>query len=172
MPWVRKGENQKGSPNGGESKAPESETSWIKTVTDAASSWEKQQVEAEAERSSGIARGVNAMNCNDVLTTAMTTIRDRGKDYGDIKTSFKKAAIIASAQLDKAISPYDVAVIANAMKLARLSNNPNHQDSWVDSAAYTAIASQLSSDKPPMPEARFMENVENGIKEAMGVTNA
>lgn len=172
MPWMRKGEDQERSLDGGESKAPEVETSWIKTVTDAASSWEKQQMEAEAERQSGIARGVTAMNCNDVLSTALTTIRDRGKDYGDIKTSFKKAAIIATAQLDKAISPYDVAVIANAMKLARLSNNPNHQDSWVDSAAYTAIAAQLSSDKPAMPEARFMENVENGIKEAMGVTNA
>jgi hypothetical protein len=172
MSWLRKGENQEGPLNGSEGKTPESETSWIKTVTDAASSWEKQQMEAEAERSSGIARGVNAMNCNDVLSTAMTTIRERGKDYGDIRTSFKKAAIIASAQLDKAISPYDVAVIANAIKLARISNNPSHEDSWVDSVAYTAIAAQLSSDKPVMPEARFMDVVESGIKEAMGVTNA
>ena len=172
MPWLRKGENQEGSLDGSESKAPEVETSWVKTVTDAASRWENQQMEAEAERSSGIARGVNAMNCNDVLSTAMTTIRDRSKDYGDIKTSFKKAAIISSAMLDKTITPYDVAVIANAMKMYRLSNNPNHQDSWVDSTAYTAIAAQLADDKPTMPEARFMENVENGIKEAMGVTNA
>jgi hypothetical protein len=172
MSWLRKGENQEGPLNGGEGKAPEGETSWIKTVTDAASSWEKKQVEAEVKRSSRITRGVKTMNYNDVLSTAMSTIRDRGKDYGDIKTSFKKAAIIASAMLDKTITPYDVAVIANAMKMSRLSNNPNHQDSWVDSTAYTAIAAQLADDKPIMPEARFMENVETGLKEAMGVTNA
>ena len=113
------------------------------------------------------------MNCNDVLSTALSTIRDRNKDYGDIRTSFQKAAIISTAMLNKAISPYDVAVIANAMKMSRLSNNPTHQDSWVDMAGYTAIAAQLAGE-PSMPQAdvRFMDTVEDGLKKAMGMDNA
>jgi hypothetical protein len=169
---MREGKNQNGSQDGGEVETPESELSWIEKVTNAASSWEKQQMETENEWTSGIARGVNAMNCNDVLSTALTTIRDRNKDYGDIKTSFQKAAIISSAMLDKTITAYDVAVIANSMMQARLSNNPKHQDSWVHMAAYTSIAAQLSGDRPAMPEARFMDNVESGLKEALGIDNA
>ena len=170
---MRKNKDPDGSQDGSESEAPEGELSWVKKITDSAAGWEAQQVEAEIERSSRIARGVNAMNCNDVLSTALTTIRDRGKDYGDIRTSFQKAAIIASAMLNKTISPYDVAVIANAMKMSRLSNNPTHQDSWVDSAGYTAIAAQLAGE-PSMPQAdaRFMNVVEDGLKEALGINNA
>ena len=170
---MRKGKDQDRSQNGSESETPESELSWIEKVTNAASSWETQQMEEETKWSSRIARGVNAMNCNDVLSTALTTIRDRNKDYGDIRTSFQKAAIISSAMLNKTITPYDVAVIANSMKMARLSNNPTHQDSWVDSAGYIAIASQLAGE-PSMPQtdARFMNGVEDGLKEALGITNA
>ena len=167
---LREGENQDGSPNGSESKAPKGELSWIEEVTNAASSWEKQQVETENEWTGRPARGAMTMKCNDVLSAALTTIRDRGKDYGDIKTSFTKAAIIASAILDKTISPYDVAVILDAVKRARLSHNPSHQDSWVDAAAYTAIASQFAGDPfMPQAEARFMNNVEDGLKEAMRI---
>ena len=170
---MREGKNQDGSQDGSESEAPEGELSWVEKITNAASSWEEQQMETETKWTSGIARGVNAMNCNDVLSTALTTIRDRNKDYGDIKTSFQKAAIIATAQLNKAISPYDVAVIANSIKLARLSHNPEHQDSWVDSAAYTAIASQLASQVAmPQADVRFMDTVEAGLKQAMGADNA
>jgi hypothetical protein len=169
---MREGKNQEGPPDGSKVEAPEGELSWVEKVTNAASSWETQQMETEVEWSGSIARGVKAMNHNDVLSAAISSIRDRGKDFGDIKTSFQKAAIIASAMLDKTITPYDVAVIANAMEMSRLSNNPTHQESWVASAAYIAIASQLSNDRPAMPEARFMDNVENSLKEALGVNNA
>ena len=166
---MRNRENEGGSPDGGKSETPESEYSWIKAVTVAASSWEEQQVEAQNEWSNRSKVGAKNMNNQEILTTAQHTINGRGKDYGDIKTNFTRAAIIASVTTNKNITPYDVALILSAVKQARLAHDPSNQDSWVDSAAYQAIAAQLV-DMPNRSNDAFTAEVEAKLNEVQNAT--
>lgn len=167
MQRVRDTEDEGGSSGGWEGQTDEDSLSWVKTVTNAASRWEAKQVEEKIERASSPQNGARSMNYSDILNTANMTINARGKDYGDISTSFMRASVIASATLNKTISPYDVAMILHAVKLSRISHNPTMQDSWVDLAAYGAIAANLSA-APRMPQVgeSFLADVEAKITEA------
>ena len=169
MSRMRNGKDEGGPPDSGESQAPEGEHSWIKTVTDAASSWEEQQVEAEDKRSNRSQRGVREMNNQEILATAQQTISGRGKEYGDIRTNFTRAAIIASVTTNKNITPYDVALVLSAVKQARLAHDSSNHDSWVDSAAYQAIAAQLV-DTPNRSNDAFTAEVEAKLNEVQNAT--
>jgi len=85
------------------------------------------------------------MNSIDVLSSALTTIQQRGNQYGEIRPNFIRAATIASSLLDKKFTAFDVAVVMMAVKMARLAHNRDHQDSWIDLTAYTAFAAQFAA---------------------------
>ena len=53
----------------------------------------------------------------------------REQDYGSPEDSFNS---------------YDVAVMMALLKVARLSNSPNHMDSWVDLAGYAACGGEIA----------------------------
>ena len=169
MSRMRNGKDEGGPPDGSESQTPEGEYSWIKTVTDAASSWEKQQVETENEWTSRSKKGTGSMNTQDVLTTAQQTINGRSKDYGDLKTNFTRASIIASVTTNKNITAFDVALVLLAVKQARLAHDPSNHDSWVDAAAYQAIAAQLVNT-PSRTNDAFTAEVEAKLNEVQNVT--
>jgi hypothetical protein len=160
-------EDERGSSGGRESQTDENSLSWIKAITLAASRWEAEQMEEKIERTSRPQIGARPMNYSDVLNTANMTISQRGKEYGDISTSFMRASVIASATLNKTITPYDVAMILHSVKLSRIANNPTIEDSWVDLAAYGAIAANLAST-PRMPQVgdTFLADVESKLNEA------
>jgi hypothetical protein len=81
----------------------------------------------------------------NVLNSAVTTISQRGNEYGDIHPNFVRAATIASCLLDKKLTAFDVAAVMMAVKMARLTHNREHEDSWVDLTAYTAFAAQFAA---------------------------
>lgn len=85
------------------------------------------------------------MHHQDVLNTAINTIRERGKEYGDVLPSFVRAANIASAILDRRVTAFDVSVVMIAVKMSRLAQNKEHEDSWIDLVAYTAFAAQFAA---------------------------
>lgn len=171
MSRMRNGKDESGPPDGSESQTPEGEHAWIKTVTDAASSWEEQQMETENEWASRSKKGTGSMNTQDILVTAQQTINSRGKDYGDLKTNFTRASIIASVTTNKNITPYDVALILSAVKQSRLAHDPSNQDSWVDSAAYQAIAAQLVNT-PNRTNDAFAAEVEAKLNEVQNNVTA
>ena len=109
------------------------------------------------------------MNNQEILATAQQTISGRGKEYGDIRTNFTRAAIIASVTTNKNITPYDVALILSAVKQARLAHDSSNHDSWVDSAAYQAIAAQLV-DVPSRSNDAFTAEVEAKLNEVQNAT--
>ena len=84
------------------------------------------------------------MHHKDILNDAATTIAQRGNEYGDVQPMFVRAANIASAITDKKFTAYDMAIAMMAIKMSRISNNREQQDSWVDLVAYTAFAAQFS----------------------------
>ncbi len=85
------------------------------------------------------------MHHQDLLSAAKATISQRGQEYGDALPSFVRAANIASAILNRKVTAFDVSVVMMAVKMSRLANQREHEDSWVDLAAYVAFAAQFAA---------------------------
>ena len=80
----------------------------------------------------------------EILETAATLINgDRERDYGTPRENFGRIAAGWSVILSQDISAEQVALCMAWLKLARLVNGP-HLDSYVDAAAYMALAGELS----------------------------
>ena len=68
---------------------------------------------------------------------------DRERDYGTPQENFRRIAAGWSVLLEKDVSAEQVALCMAWLKLARLVHGP-HLDSYIDSAAYMALAGELS----------------------------
>lgn len=84
------------------------------------------------------------MNHKDVLSSAVNTLRDRAGQYGQEDMVFDRISRIATVMLDRVITPYDVAMIHVATKMARVASNPRHADNYVDGVNYMAFAAQFA----------------------------
>ena len=77
------------------------------------------------------------------LETAIKLITGpRAHDYGDKIINHKNIAKLWSAYLDISISPHDVAVCMTLLKIARTKLGSRASDTYVDAAAYMAIAGE------------------------------
>lgn len=84
----------------------------------------------------------------DILRSAMElTTGDRRAAYGDPYINHKRIAEIWSVLLDWEVSPSQVALCMVGVKLARLVETPDHLDSFIDGAAYMAIAAEITEKK-------------------------
>ena len=68
---------------------------------------------------------------------------DRERDYGTPAENFGRIADGWSVILQSDVSAEQVALCMAWLKIARLVNGP-HEDSYVDAAAYMALAAELS----------------------------
>ena len=68
----------------------------------------------------------------------------RADDYGDATKNFTRVAKIWSSILDVDVTPEQVASCMIGLKLARLSNQKGHEDSWVDIIGYAALGGEAS----------------------------
>tara|TARA_B100001250_G_C19155252_1_gene509786 strand:- start:179 stop:445 length:267 start_codon:yes stop_codon:yes gene_type:complete len=68
---------------------------------------------------------------------------DRNNDYGDKLTNHKNIAALWSIFLRKKITAHDVAMCMALVKVARLMH-AHKKDSYIDLAAYAAIAGELN----------------------------
>ena len=83
------------------------------------------------------------MQSKEYLSTATTIVTgQRQEDYGDKLKNHKNIAQLWSAYLDKEITPHDVAICMGLVKIARLKHS-HKRDSYVDLAAYAAIAGEI-----------------------------
>ena len=69
---------------------------------------------------------------------------DRDKNYGTPYINHLRIAKMWSVVLEKEITPSQVALCMAGVKIARLVETPDHIDSFVDGAAYIAIAGELA----------------------------
>ena len=89
------------------------------------------------------------MISQDILKESKKLIGgNRHKDYGDKLTNHTNIAALWSIFLRKEVTPHDVAVCMALVKVARLMHQ-HKKDSYVDMAAYAAIAGEIEarSDK-------------------------
>jgi len=84
------------------------------------------------------------LNRKDILdqATALTT-NDRNLQHGEPYINHDNIARIWSVILGRKVEPFQVALCMAGLKLARLAGNPDNMDSYIDGAAYLAIAGEL-----------------------------
>jgi Domain of unknown function (DUF6378) len=86
------------------------------------------------------------MNAGDFLTEAKAIIQDRGIDYGHPSDNMSRTARLWSAYLEMPVTDHQVAACMALVKLAR-SMESAKVDTWIDAAAYLAIAGQLHTEE-------------------------
>jgi hypothetical protein len=84
-----------------------------------------------------------AVICKEILDEASKLIGgDRHKDYGDKLINHQNIAKLWSVVLKKEVTPHEVALCMALVKIARLTHQ-HKRDSYVDLAAYAAIAGEI-----------------------------
>ena len=70
----------------------------------------------------------------------------RDQDYGAPEDSFQKIGTFWTAYLNYAvkIDAEDVAAMMALLKIARISESPQHMDSWVDGCGYFACGGEIA----------------------------
>jgi hypothetical protein len=85
------------------------------------------------------------MNRGKILDEAKRlTQSDRQSAYGDPLINHQRIADLWSVYLGNKVTPSQVALCLCLVKIARLMETENHLDSFIDLAAYAAIAGEVS----------------------------
>ena len=84
-----------------------------------------------------------------VLSAALSLVNgDRAKDYGDAFEMHRRIASGWTEILGVEVKPHEVALCMAWLKISRLVETPDHYDSFVDLAAYAALAGEIQSRDP------------------------
>ena len=91
---------------------------------------------------------------DEILRTAQKLINGpRAEDYGDAYTNHQRIAagwnVIVEAAFEKhgELLPAHVALMMDWVKTSRLAETIDHEDSWIDKAAYSALGAELAEKK-------------------------
>lgn len=103
-----------------------------------------------------------------MLTDAASAITDRQAKYGPPSKNFANIAALWQAHLrgrygelaTLTIDAADVAVMSALIKVARLAETPDHEDSWVDLAGYAACGRQVTA---PGTAQKVIEGLEGAV---------
>lgn len=71
---------------------------------------------------------------------------DREKTYGDPGKNLRLIAQYWSTHTGITITETDVCIMMQLLKIARLKNNPEHDDSWIDIAGYAALKNRIKNE--------------------------
>ena len=83
------------------------------------------------------------MKREQILDKAKVLISgERAKDYGDAYLNHKRIADLWSPILDKDITVEQVYACMIAVKVSRLIETPDHEDSWIDICGYAALGGE------------------------------
>lgn len=81
---------------------------------------------------------------SECLAQAMDLVTgDRNREYGEPLDNFQRIADGWQIILSQPVTPHQVALCMAWLKIARLVESPRHVDSYVDAAAYAALALEL-----------------------------
>ena len=101
------------------------------------------------------------MNRDEVLLKAGDYINgQRAKDYGSAYDNFKRIAdgwnlIVKEALVTTGyITPQHVALMMDWVKTARLLNNTDHDDSWIDKCGYSALGAEFHEHEKKIKKAQ------------------
>lgn len=84
------------------------------------------------------------MNKVDALEAAIHAVEARGENYGDVRQNHQRIASLWSVVLGQDVTPEQVALCMTCLKVARLIETPDHEDSWIDIAGYGACGAEIA----------------------------
>jgi len=82
-------------------------------------------------------------NTNELLDQTRIILNDRGNIYGSSRTNHERISELWSGYLGSYISPMQVSLMQLLVKVSRLAETPNHQDSLQDVLGYACIYGEL-----------------------------
>ena len=85
------------------------------------------------------------MNRSQILDKAKEIVNGaRQENYGSPESNFANIASYWTTYLNRKVEAYDVAVMMVLMKVARLQNKPDHEDSWIDICGHAANGGEIT----------------------------
>lgn len=75
---------------------------------------------------------------------ALLVSGEKAKEHGDMHILHSRVAALWSAYKDTEFASHDVAVMMVLLKAARVAENPENDDNFLDMAGYAGIASELA----------------------------
>ena len=87
------------------------------------------------------------MNKNELLDACKVALNSRGQHYGKVLENHNRIAKIWSVILGSDVTEEQVILMMVGLKVARLVETPNHQDSILDIAGYAAVMSECIEEK-------------------------
>lgn len=88
------------------------------------------------------------MTRKELLDKALKCVlSDRNSNYGTPEDNFSVIAKFWTIYKGVEFHPYDVAIMMILLKIARIKHSPEHEDSWIDMAGYTACGGEVSNVK-------------------------
>ena len=94
----------------------------------------------------GIFKG-GSVKANEVLLSATDVIGKRGGVYGHPRVNQGRIATRLQQFLEVPVTDYQACLAMVEVKLARLQETPTHIDSYIDAAAYIALAAELATEQ-------------------------
>lgn len=89
------------------------------------------------------------MKRSEVLDTAKEYVtKDRAAQHGDMESNLTTISEYWSIHLGMHIAPYDVAVMMNLLKVARIKSSPENPDHWIDGCGYLSCGAELIAENP------------------------
>jgi hypothetical protein len=88
------------------------------------------------------------MDHKEVLANAISTLEDRGQEYGDVNDTFERVCSIYNLMTGEAFTPWQANMFMMALKMARIRTNRSKSDNYVDGINYLAFAGQFAQAKP------------------------
>ena len=71
----------------------------------------------------------------------------REHEYGVPEDNFSRIAEFWATYKGVEFSPVDVAIMMALLKIARISENPQHMDSWVDGCGYFSCGGEIAGNE-------------------------
>ena len=87
------------------------------------------------------------------IESVAEVLEERGEDYGTPYSNHTHIAHLWSVLLGQDISPHQVVMCMVALKLARLMNQPTHDDSWRDIIGYGGIGRGVADFEKEVADA-------------------
>lgn len=97
------------------------------------------------------------------LANAAGAINKQREEFGNTSTLYRIAANLAAIQLDRPISPQEIARILACTVQAKIALRPDLETAYAELSAIMAVASSLSADA--VPRLSTSERLEESLDE-------
>lgn len=88
------------------------------------------------------------MRYDNILTSSAAILTERGHDYGAPEKCFGRAAALASVFFERQVTAFEIAMVMDFVKTARLMHDKTKVDSWQDKINYAAFAGHFATEIP------------------------